>query len=271
MAGADGSPRGARRRHRRSPGAPRGRGQNPSRTSSSRTTAGRRADSDAGTRAPGWAGSGRRRPRTARGGSTGGRRRRVGRRRRRSSTAGRHRAIRPGPRRRGPPRGRLGSAASGSTSGRWSTAPQRRAALGVAAATRPAGTDAVVEAHRSRARTSTRTGSSRPTRLRAIRCARSGARPPLSSPGACTPGWTSTSGPRSCRPLSAATSPLDAFQLAREIRELDMRASPYDLRRPRLRAGARSRPRRARRGTSRSSVASASVVGPPRPPRRGDR
>ena len=50
-----------------------------------------------------------------------------------------------------------------------------------------------------------------------------------SSPAACMRRWTSTSGPTSCIPVVPSDLLLDCFVLARAIRELDMRASPYDL------------------------------------------
>ncbi len=58
------------------------------------------------------------------------------------------------------------------------------------------GTDAVVEAIRSAAATSTRSASSRRRRDRATPSGRPGSRrPPWSNRDACTRGWTSTSGP----------------------------------------------------------------------------
>ena len=50
-----------------------------------------------------------------------------------------------------------------------------------------------------------------------------------SSPAACTPRWTSTSGPTSSPPPRPADLVADCFELAADVRELDMRASPYDL------------------------------------------
>ena len=43
------------------------------------------------------------------------------------------------------------------------------------------------------------------------------------------PGWTSTSTRSGSRPLVASELVADCFELAWDIRELDMRASPYDF------------------------------------------
>ena len=50
-----------------------------------------------------------------------------------------------------------------------------------------------------------------------------------SSPAACTRPWTSTSGPTSSPPPPRATWWPTASSSPRDVRELDMRASPYDL------------------------------------------
>ena len=57
-----------------------------------------------------------------------------------------------------------------------------------------------------------------------------GTRRTWSSRAACTPTWTSTSGRTSSAPAVPSELSLDCFELARDVRELDMRASPYDLR-----------------------------------------
>ena len=63
--------------------------------------------------------------------------------------------------------------------------------------------------------------------------------PPSSSRPACTPAWTSTSTRSGSRRWSPSELVADCFELARDIRVLDMRASPYDLTDAGLRAGPR--------------------------------
>ena len=67
-------------------------------------------------------------------------------------------------------------------------------------------------------------------RAAATRCSRP-ARPrsTWSSRAACTPTWTSTNGPTSWHPATPSELVADCFELAARVRELDMRASPYDL------------------------------------------
>ncbi len=50
----------------------------------------------------------------------------------------------------------------------------------------------------------------------------------MSNPAACMRTWISTNGRSNFRP-SPSELVADCFALAREIRELDMRASPYDF------------------------------------------
>ena len=61
-------------------------------------------------------------------------------------------------------------------------------------------------------------------------------------------------------PLVPSELVADCFELARDIRVLDMRASPYDLSRPRLRPGAGSRRPRASRSTPPRSASSPSAA-----------
>ena len=113
-----------------------------------------------------------------------------------------------------------------------------------------AGTDAVVESHRIRCshydafRFFTAAGARRGTR-----CSRPGtARSRSSSPAACTRRWTSTSGRTSCCPRRAQSSWWSTPSSSpATIRELDMRASPYDL----TALGLRPRPDRDARGQGR--------------------
>ena len=200
-----------------------------------------RAGSPAGTRAPG---SRCVAPAAVPDGVPRGRhRRRPGRHRRR------RRAGRPPPRRRwsgwprcwaASPRARPGTTASACTSGRWSTGPTSgatRLPLRLGAA----GTDAVVEAlplrcshvdafrfftdeavpRNASVPTRATPAGQRPRRLRARRR------------------WTCSSGRSKLGPLAPGPLLLDCFELARDARTLDMRASPYDVSglRPRRRAG----------------------------------
>ena len=248
MASPRGASRGPARRlaapHRqRRPGARRTRCS----TSSSPTTPSARPSCGAGTRAPasalgparaerlGW-------PFTPRSGWTDGRQARrgldVGRfldrrgdRSRSSPTCSRDRR----------PAGRSW-AASACTSGRWSTATAegevRHAACRCGWA--QAGTAAVVEPHPVRCTHFDAYRFFTPPRAAAQRAAAHPGRPSASwsSPAACTPPWTSTSGPTSSAPACPASWLPTASSSPREVRELDMRASPYDLAAPRLPAGA---------------------------------
>ena len=125
------------------------------------------------------------------------------------------------------------SAASGCTSGRWSTGsrPTQVRHAGWPLRLGGAGTDEVVESHRigcshfDAFRFFTDAGAA--AQHPAARAATTGRR--SSSRAACTPGWTSTSTPSGSRPLVPSELVADCFELARDIRVLDMRASPYDL------------------------------------------
>ena len=183
----------------------------------------------------------------------------IARRRRRGvpqRAGGAHREHRPHPACDGRAR-RAASAASACTNGRWSTARPSTGILLRCASDRR---------HRCRrrerttsgARTSMRSASSRPTPCRATATlppAR--ARPRSSSRAASTPAWTSTSGPsssaRSCRAICCSTR----SRSRRDIRTLDMQASPYDL----TDVGLRARRDRVGRGQGRVRAAAARVRG----------
>ena len=130
-------------------------------------------------------------------------------------------------------RGRPTSAASGCTSGRWSTGstedqtrhPAHPLRLG------PAGTDEVVESHRI--------GCSHFDAYRFFTAAGPAAEHPLarrpttgrpsSSPRCLHAGMDLYKHAFRLSPLVASELVADCFELARDIRVLDMRASPYDL------------------------------------------
>ena len=124
-------------------------------------------------------------------------------------------------------------AASACTSGRWSTGrPRRRYGTTPGrCACRPRRT----AAGRRGARRAVQPLRRVPLLHRAGPAAQRAARRPgsrstsSSSPAACTPTWTSTSGRTSSPRWSPSELVADCFALARDIRALDMRASPYDL------------------------------------------
>jgi hypothetical protein len=83
----------------------------------------------------------------------------------------------------------------------------------------------------SPARTSTPSASSPPPRARSTNCSPP-AKPSRSSSNAAasTPTWISTNGPSNSLPFAPSELIADCFALAHDIREVDMRASPYDVR-----------------------------------------
>ena len=95
----------------------------------------------------------------------------------------------------------------------------------------PDGTAAVVEQHPHPLQPLRRVPFLHPSRPTPQPALRPPARPRRgwSSPAASTPTWTSTSGRTSSRPWCGSELVADCFDLARDIRVLDMRASPYDL------------------------------------------
>ena len=212
-----------------------------SRTSSSPTTPFSRPSCGAGTPARGCASP--ERPASPRAGwrcyAVDGRRRRA-RRRRRSSTSAATPSASSASCWSATLTGRRGSAASGCTSGPWSTASTvRRPPPGLAAAAGRRG-------HRRGRRGA-------PDRLLALRrlpllhrptAAPLNALKPtresqtaLEQPGCLHAGMDLYKWAHKLVPAVSSDLVLDCFELARDIRTLDMRASPYDLARARLRAG----------------------------------
>ncbi len=133
---------------------------------------------------------------------------------------------------RPPPPDRPTSAASGCTSGRWSTAPTRRVHPARPLRLGATGTDVVVEHHRVRC---THYDAYRfftaDRRARSTRRPDPGARPgrAASSRAACTRRWTSTSGRRSWVRSCPASCCWTRSRSPATSASLDMRASPYDL------------------------------------------
>ena len=123
-----------------------------------------------------------------------------------------------------------------------------------------AGTDAVVEAHPMRVHALRRLPLLHAGRRRRA----TGCSPPArrsrswSSRAACTRRWTCHKWAGKLGPAVPGELALDCFELARDIRVLDMRASPYDLRAYGHAAGRRSRRPRARPSTCAASAGSPS-------------
>ena len=175
-------------------------------------------------------------------------------------------ADHPAPAARARPRpGPRSSAASGCTSGRWSTGS--RPGPGAARAPGRCGSAARAPTRwssrtGSAARTSTRSGSS-PTTARPLQHPAAGAAttgPTFEQPGCLHAGMDLYKHAYRLTPLVASELVADCFELARDIRVLDMRAVAVRPRRPRLRPGARWRRRPASRSTSRPSAASPSAA-----------
>ena len=224
--------RGSTAGRRRTASAAAGARRTRSWTSSSPTTRRRRAGCAAGTPGPGVA------PRRAalrtprwRWYATGRRRHGAPRRRRLPRRPRRHRPLRPAAARRHGRAGRRSAAASACTSGRWSTAtastrhpvPLR---LGQArhGRRRRGAPDPVHPLRRvpvlHPARRAGATGCSRPGRRQ----------PELEQPGCLHASMDLYKWAYKLSPATPGELVADCFELAVEIRELDMRASPYDLR-----------------------------------------
>ena len=268
VAGADGGARGARRlRHRGAPGSPTRPPQAPgrglplhllplqARPAAALAPGGRRRRST---------GRGRR-PRTPTGAGT--RRAVDGRLRQRRcervlASAGRHRSrYRARPARPHGARGRALSAASGCTSGRWSTAARRSTGTPAAAAARcrPA-TDAVVEGHQVALHALRRLPLLHPGRRAAQpRPPTRETQPALEQPGCLHAGMDLYKWAHKLGPLVPERPRPRRFELARDIRSLDMRAAPYDLRDSATTRCASRHPR-ARRSMPPSSAASQRAV-----------
>ena len=126
----------------------------------------------------------------------------------------------------------------GCTSGRWSTGPPTCGTARSRCGSAPRAPTRWSSRCRCAAATSTRSGSSPNPPRRATPSTLTPRRPrsPPNSRAACTPTWISTSGAYKLGPLVDSELLIDCLELAADARELDMRASPYDLTRLRIRA-----------------------------------